>query len=299
MQKKRRLFYMIVTFSMGCTTSSFAYSNLLPSLINAQTQNTIDEKDLITHFIDKTYYPDDKSNGIGCLQAGKSYLTKPNGVGLYHLAQLHLIGCQMPADTRAAMIFYKQSVKQGNQDAVAMLKLIDQQGLESVQSLLMTLQHIQNQAHQDNAKAQYQLAMLYLYNHDLQTSLDWLEKSAQQGYLPALYQQGNFYFMGITGRADPVKAVRIWRKIAATDPADQDKAIKQAIIDADLMLGQIYYTGRDEIVKNPTQSFYYYEHAAKLGNKEGMHYIAMMYQQGTGVAKNLEQSQLWFNKLKE
>jgi len=294
--------YFIVTtaiLSMIYSLNGFADSTMISSLVNAQTQNQIDEADVITHFTDKVYYPDVKSDGIDCMQAGKNYSTNADINGLYHLAQLSFMGCKVPADTKLAMVFYEKSAKQGSKDAAAMLKLIDQQGVNVAQSLLMTVQHIQNQAHQGNAKAQYRLAMLSLYNHHLQTSMDWLEKSSRQGYLPAQYQLGSFHFMGITGRADPVKGVEVWEKIAAINDTGKNHAIKQAIIDANVMLGQIYFAGRDGIAKDLKRSFHYYEQAAEFGNKEAMHYISMMYQQGEGVEKNLEQSQLWFEKSKQ
>ncbi|CAI3952601.1 unnamed protein product [Commensalibacter communis] len=294
-------YFIVITaiLSMIYSLNGFADSTMIPSLMNAQTHNQIDKADMVTHFTDGIYYPDEKNDGLNCMQARKNYTTNADAKGLYHLAQLSFIGCQVKADTKLALVFYEQSAKQGSKEAAAMLKLIDQQGASIAQSLLMTVQHIQNQAHQGNAKAQYQLAMLSLYNHHLQTSMDWLEKSARQGYLPAQYQLGSFYFMGITGRADPVKGVEVWEKIAATNPVNQDHAVKQAIIDANVMLGQIYFAGRDGIAKDLKRFFHYYEQAAELGNKEAMHYIAMMYQQGKGVEKNLEQSQLWFEKLKQ
>ncbi|WP_271833501.1 hypothetical protein [Commensalibacter communis] len=51
--------------------NGFADSTMIPSLMNAQTQNQIDKADIITHFTDGIYYFDVKSDGIDCMQAGK------------------------------------------------------------------------------------------------------------------------------------------------------------------------------------------------------------------------------------
>ena len=79
-----------------------------------------------------------------------------------------------------------------------------------------------DQAHQWYDKAadagspigQFYLGMLYWIEKKYQKALEWLEKSASQGYSPAIYRLGTFYDLGEGGNLNKDKAYRCFERAA-------------------------------------------------------------------------------------
>ena len=124
------------------------------------------------------------------------------------------------------------------------------------QAALSTLKPI---ADSGNAKAQYWMADIYLDNglgakKDTAPALDYLHKSAAQGFVPAEGRLGEVYLNGDDAIQDFAQAQHWLQKAAVTGD-----------VRAQRLMGRIYELGLG-VEQNPAQAYGWYETAALSGN---------------------------------
>ncbi len=169
-----------------------------------------------------------------------------------------------------------------------------------------------------DAQAQYNLAVEFtkrLENNPpyAAKALDWLEKSAAQGYAPAICDIGAFYAMGIGVERDMAKAVEYYKKAAELDfptaqgilagcyergegvPQDLKKAAKLYHKAADggdaaaqYNLGLSYMSGDEMVAKDIQKGVELYKASAEGGYPKAMYNLANCYRFGEGVNKCVE-----------
>lgn len=140
--------------------------------------------------------------------------------------------------------------------------------------------------------------------------LGWLQ-SQQGGY--ALFCLGCFYSRGIAVKSDPKKAVRAWRKAAATGCELSAQILgkchmighgvhqmassrgNQGYADAQFDLG--YHTMRGEgVAKDVDEALRLCRLAAEQGHTFAQCTIAEAYRDGEGVEKDLNEAARWYRK---
>ena len=133
-----------------------------------------------------------------------------------------------------------------------------------------------------DCQAKYLLSMLYIenkdYNEKAQTGIEWLHELAdKQGYVAAGINLGILYFTGEWVEADVEKALYYLEKIRQINKSEPNYSI-----------GCYYYAlmlfYKD---KNCEQAVYYMKEAAERGMVDALRDLAVMYQFGLGVKKDI------------
>lgn len=140
---------------------------------------------------------------------------------------------------------------------------------------------------QDNPRAQLKLAELYiagkLVPHDDAKAYDLLDKSASQGYLPAMVRLG-----ALAVQQNDLEKAKAWYSKAAT--AND--------VEAEMALANLYLNEKMPIY-NPQTAFMWILQAARNGSPQAQQALALMYQQGTGVTADAKLAEQWQKKAKE
>jgi TPR repeat protein len=136
------------------------------------------------------------------------------------------------------------------------------------------------------AASQYELSMLLQRRdeNNLREAIDWLRKSALQGFslaqnLYSLYCEG-----GIGMAPDPIEAFRFCLLAAK---GGYYPAAKRAASMLEQGIG---------VDKNFEQAFHWYRRAAELGDVDSAASVGRMYATGTGVEKNDAQALEWLQE---
>ena len=137
-------------------------------------------------------------------------------------------------------------------------------------------------AKKGDAKSMLALYKLYASGEgvekDDELAREWLQKSAEQNYVDALYTIGSHYRNGTFGY--PKKQARAIEWFTLASNQGDDKAA--------LQLGKIY-SGN----KNLTQAADWYEVASQRGNAEAQYLLGLAYLRGEGVSQNDEKTAHW------
>lgn len=139
-----------------------------------------------------------------------------------------------------------------------------------------------SQAKRGDAKAQYKLGEIYIkglgVKKNLRQSLEWYNKSAEQGYAEAQFYLGKWYYR---------------RKIYLA--ADwYRKAAKQGHMEAQFNLGGMYSSGRGEY-RNYHSAAKWYQKAAKQGHVKSLFNLGVMYEKGLGTTKDITLAHMFMN----
>ena len=111
----------------------------------------------------------------------------------------------------------------------------------------------------------------------------YLQLSDQFNHPDAIMQAANMYFRGIGVRKDYVKYIELLTKAA-------DLGVMKAC----LILGDVYSEGRI-VEQDDTKAFEFYKKGSQLGSTICQYHLALMYLDGMGVDKNLENATRWFD----
>lgn len=144
-------------------------------------------------------------------------------------------------------------------------------------------------AEQGDAKAQYDLGMVYIKGQDVQQNYqaakEWLEKSAAQDYPPALSFLGTMYQNGLGVGQNYAKALDFLSRAAL-----------RGDIDAMTSLGLMYSEG-EGLERNFSKALEYLKPAANAGNWSAQYTLGAMYADGRGVPQDYVEAHKWFNIL--
>ena len=213
----------------------------------------------------------------------------------YKLALAYETGNGVKKDLAEAVKWYKKAAEKGNTEAQKKLKTTE---------LLLNAQN-------GSAEAQYQLAQAYETGDgvpkDLAEAVKWYRKAADQGIADAQYKLALAYENGNGVKKDLTEAVK-WSQ----------KAAEQGIADAQYKLALAYQTGNG-MKKNLSEAVKWYRKAANQGhttarnelktaelmlnaqndNTEAQYKLALAYETGDGVPKDLAEALNWYRKAAE
>jgi TPR repeat protein len=176
-------------------------------------------------------------------------------------------------------------------------------GVSQKQSNETRIADLQPKASKGDAKAQFDLAMVYCHDdpnffarHDddegrtcKQKGLPWLKKSANAGYAPAQNDLGVFYeapgmFGGHWPNADFLAAALEYR-----EASEQGFAISQR------NLGELYLHGNG-VPRNYNEAAKWILKAADQSNVDAMIDLGELYIEGKGVEQSYAEADQWFKK---
>ncbi|WED42204.1 SEL1-like repeat protein [Legionella cardiaca] len=140
---------------------------------------------------------------------------------------------------------------------------------------------------QGNPRAQLKLAELYLAGgivaRDDVKAQDLLDKSAAQGYLPAMIKLG-----ALAAQQNDLEKAKAWYTKAATANDTQ----------AEMALANLYLDAKGKLY-NPKTGFMWMLQAAQNGSAQAQEALATMYKDGNGVTADAKLAELWQQKAKE
>ena len=139
-----------------------------------------------------------------------------NADAQYQLGSMYENGKGVPEDSAEAMKWYHKAADQGNVNATRVIAQAE----------------VRKQAEQGNAKAQYQLGMVYINGKgpgtppDYVEAMKWYRKAADQGNPDAQFQLGSMYENGSGVPKDYAEAMKWYRKAAVQGNTDAQKYLK-------------------------------------------------------------------------
>lgn len=188
-----------------------------------------------------------------------------------------------------------------------------------------TMSNLLKKADAQDAESQFKLWRIYNNGEgvaqDKIKGLDWLQKSASQGYAVALLWLGKSFLWGEQVPKDPTQAVELFKKAADQGNAQAQyalgsqyekgegatidlakatelfqKAATQGDADAQFRLGQMHASG-EGVQRDAAKAVEFFEKAAKQGNSTHQLLLALNYQFGNGgIPKDAFKAAEWFGK---
>ncbi|WP_323588449.1 tetratricopeptide repeat protein [Aliarcobacter butzleri] len=141
----------------------------------------------------------------------------------------------------------------------------------------------QQKALQEDVQSQYNLGIYYEINKNFSEAMKWYEKSASNGFAPAINELGNIYLEGRLGvKQDLDKAFEYYQK--SSDKGYLDATNNLAIM-YDLGLG---------IKQDRIKAVELYKIASK-GSIRALYNLGLSYKNGTGIEKDLVEAYKYFD----
>ncbi len=141
---------------------------------------------------------------------------------------------------------------------------------------------------QGYAPAQYQLGHMYTEGHgvpkNIAKAVEWYQKAAAQGNAEAQFSLGAMYEQGEGVAKNAAKAVEWWQKAAA-----------QGNMGAQTMLGWMYSSGKG-VAKDDAKAVEWFQKAAAQGNANAQNNLGVMYSNGKGVPKDAAKAVEWYRQ---
>ncbi|KTC87185.1 SEL1-like repeat protein [Legionella brunensis] len=203
-----------------------------------------------------------------------------------YCAAAYLFGFGTKENSDIGRRYYIDAAKRGN--AIAQTALGDH-FLESRDSRnkKLGLIWLSKAVEQGDPKAQLRLAELYLVggvvSRDDNKANELLNKSAEQGYLPAMVKLG-----AVAAQQNDLEKAKTWYTKAATANNVQ----------AEVALASLYLDNKSKLY-NPKTGFMWMLQAAQNGSAEAQEALAFMYKEGNGVTQDMKLSEQWQEKAKE
>lgn len=130
-------------------------------------------------------------------------------------------------------------------------------------------------------EAYFNLALLYKRG---ESAAYWYVKSAELGFLPALYNLGSLYYNGWDVPQDKVKAAQYFRQAAEKNNPS-----------AQCILGLLYEYG-EGVEKNIETSFFWYKKSADQGHVAAEYCVGRAYYFGVGVDQSKDMAIIYLTK---
>ena len=134
-------------------------------------------------------------------------------------------------------------------------------------------------AKKDDAKAQYNVGLIYANGKGVQKDLDkakkWYEKAAKQGNGPAQYNLAQLYHSAGETDAHGYEKARYW----------YEKAVEAGIMQAYNNLAALYMEGKG-VKQDQEKAFELFQKAASMGDSAAQVNVAVLYAWGEGITHN-------------
>ncbi len=245
-----------------------------------------------------------------------------NGEALYRIGQMYAFGKGVNKNPQKAREYYLKSAEAGYAKAqydMAVLYRYDQQ-FDRMKALLG------DAIKQGYAPAMNFTGLLYFkgeggYSQAYDQALAWYHKAAEAGSATGMYNVAKAYEKGYGVTADFAKALTYYLAAAkaghgpsqsimahayergngvARDPQQSRmwylKASESGEMGAIVQTGSFYFTGGNGFGKNYAEGVRYFKFAAERGNAIAQKNLAIAYQNGMGVKRDLNTALHWYEK---
>lgn len=251
------------------TTCNNVATNKPHSLYNAAF--IMREEDSVSPQIVKSFF--EKSANAGITEA------------LFQLGSIYEDGYGVQADYQMAFDYYDKSAATGNIEALAHKAILEEQGKGVAKNIEQAISDYKIAASQGDSTAMVNLARIVLSNkksstNDKKNTVVMLEKAAKALNPEAMFMLGNLYMEGKTVKADLQKALKYYRS-AFSFGYQNDTC-------------NVY--GNSSCFTSNGSLFSQFLTKLKANGKTGSADLAFFYENGFGVAKNIEMATALKNK---
>ena len=173
------------------------------------------------------------------------------------------------------MVRLLEKAGRGNAEAMFELSICFENGESIAKDLSEALKWNRKAAEQGHVEAQYKLALAYENGNgmtkDLSEAVKWYRKAAEQGHVEAQYKLALAYENGYGITQDLSEAVKWYHKAAELKHPEASRHLQSA----EVLL------------------------AAQNGNAEAQYNLALAYENGNGMTKDLSEAVKWYRKAAE
>jgi len=205
------------------------------------------------------------------------------------LGSTHLFGTGVAEDPRLASVWIRKAAMQDNPDGQMIMGIMHLNGLGVARDLDEAGVWFRRAAHQGSMAAQYSLGQIYHTGaggtRDQAEAIRWYLKAANQGQHEAEYYVAAAY---LTGVAPGAEHSTDQSKLQALGLPWLKKSAEGGVGDAQNDLGRI------ELAKGSYRSaLVWLTRALVSGHPRASHNLALMFEAGTGVPKDVIESYKW------
>ena len=153
-------------------------------------------------------------------------------------------------------------------------------------------------AESGDTSAQLELAEIYLYGHGVDSDENqaeiWAIKSAENGNIAAMFWLADGYvtYAKLMEEDDKNDSLEHFQKAFKWFQKASENGHAESMIE----LADLYTREDSGIDVNFNKALELREKAAKLGNKQAMRSLSVMYRDGIGIPKNTDLAQSWWDK---
>lgn len=192
-------------------------------------------------------------------------------------------------DVEKAIAYYKRAAKLGNSEALNELGCLYYDGKLIEQDFKKAVNYFKRAAEVDNVNAIYNLGRCYYLGDgvpiDVEISAEYYRKAAEMGDSMAMYKLGYMYKYGIGVHRD-MNECMLWYR----------KASEAGCVQAGGSSGIIYYKGYCDVEKDYSQALSLLEKASKKGSLKAQRQLAMIFEEGHILPKDVQKSQHYYKK---
>lgn len=221
------------------------------------------------------------------LETARAAAEKGDAQAEYFLAKHYAKGDGVPQNFAKAAEYMQQAAQQGVAFAQNDLGAFYAKGLGVKRDFAEAAKWYRKAAEQGDALAQFSMGRIYSLGRgvpqDMQEAIRWFKKAAEQNQPDALETLGDIYLNGRNG---------ITMDYAEARKYFQD-AVKQGRVDALNSLGFMYEYGHGTPV-NPERAVECYREAAEKNDARGQMNLGRLYEEGSGVKKDMTEAYKWF-----
>ena len=225
-------------------------------------------------------------------KAGEAY-------SMDNLGMCYFWGYGTETDVHKAAFYNEKAAKAGSVRAMFDTGMNYERGYGVSQNIENALYWLERAAEKNYPAALVELGDLYFVGEyvekDLEKSFQYCIKGAELGDHTSKLRLSTFYEEGLVVEKDLEKAKALNRE--AYD-FFYEKAVTEDDSDAQLVLGNIYFSGMPLIGINEdyAQAAEWFEKSAKNGLDEAQNNLGIMYAFGIGVGQNYEKAFYWYSQ---
>jgi TPR repeat protein len=221
-------------------------------------------------------------------------------VAMYHLGQLYEKGVGVAQDDKAAVHWYALAAKKNETNAEFEMGVAYDKGIGGLpKDLNLAIDFYTRAANKGSIAAQFNLALIYdrqaekltgeARNAKLQQAIGWLKKASEAGNGKSTYLLADYYTYGIGVAKDTEYGHALLKKAAEQgDPfAQKDWGLKQSQYPHLVLKYGKLVQDKQQTNEMLVKAFNTWQLAADNGSKKAIKELALAYQYGWGVDKDL------------
>ena len=177
-----------------------------------------------------------------------------NAGAMYYVAQNYAQGLDVSPDLERAFHWYKQAALHGHALAKHHVGQAYLHGLGTTPDPIKAKHWLHQAANQDIAQSQFEYGQLIESQHNNSEAIEWYEKAAQNGYIPAMNRLGEIFYRGLGTELDRKRGKIYYHQ--AANLGDKVAQFKYgSILYEEARIFKFYPKARHYLVQSAQQSY--------------------------------------------